>query len=443
MMKKEIKMVFSGKEMPIRIPEENLATVVQARNLAPLANPEKTLRDLLAAPIGSEKLADLAKPRCKVVLITSEYMRMPYTWVLAPVVVDILHEAGVRDEDITLVNAPGTHQTEEEQAANPSVREVFGSLEGKHRLVMHDCDTKREHTYVGMTPQGTPVWVNKSVADADLKIGFGEVSPHHSAGHCGGAKIINPGVCYRATIGAMHRLVMPSHSSIGLDLWQVGVHDERNLVRKDMEEAAALAHLDFKIDAVTNCATRELVGIFAGDFRKEYRAALRFADTIYGTESEKVDIAVTLTPGVKGWGGGTYLSGAFLGSDIIGANAIRKDGIVIQVVSAEEGYSSPGPHQVYTPTNMSLSSEEMMWRLTTGDCDLRDMSLRWQVKKCLEETRVFLVSNIQEQDALTTGFAAVFRTFDDALTKAFEEKGMDADVAVIDRAGRPNYMLPC
>src|SRR4030042_6590726 len=148
-----------------------------------------------------------------------------------------------------------------------------------------------------MTPQGTPVWVNKAVADADLKIGFGEVSPHHSAGHCGGAKIINPGVCSRATIGAMHRLVMPSRGSIGLDLWQGGVHRERNLVRKDMEEAAALVGLDFKIDAVTNCATRELVGIFAGAFRKEYRAALRFADTIYGTEPEKVDIAVKLKPG--------------------------------------------------------------------------------------------------------------------------------------------------
>ena len=184
------------------------------------------------------------------------------------------------------------------------------------------------------------------------------------------------------------------------------------------------------------------MGIFAGDFRKEYRTALRFADTIYGIETEKVDITVSLTPGVKGWGGGTYLSGAFLGSDIVGTNAIKKDGIVIQVVSAEEGYSGPGPHQVYTPTNMTLSSEEMTWKLTKGDCDLRDMSLRWQVKKCLEETKVHLVSNIREQDALGTRFAAVFRTINKALARALEEKGRDVDIAVIDRAGRPNYMLP-
>ena len=439
---KDLVTVFAGKEMPIKIPQENLIGVVEGHNLPPLDNPQQKLREILDKPIGCDKLVDLAKKGDKVALMTSEYMRMPYTWILAPVVVDILKEAGVKDKDITLVNAPGTHQTEAEQAVNPQVREVYGPLQGKHRLIMHDCDKREDLAYMGMTPQGTPVWVNKAVAEADLKIGFGELSPHHAAGHCGGGKIINPGVCGRATIGSMHRFVMSAHEASGLDLWQVGLHDERNPLRKDIEDTATVAGLDFKIDAVTNCASRELVGIFAGDFKKEYREGIKLSDSIYGTKTKKADIAVTLTPAVKGWGGGTYLTGAFLGGDITGSNAVKDDGIVIQVVSAEEGYSSLGTHRVYTPENMAISGEEMTWKLTVGDCDLRDMSLRWQVKRCLEETRAFLVTTLDEKTALSTGYAAVYRSFDEALSKAFQEKGKNAKVVVIDRAGRPNYPLP-
>jgi len=78
-MKKEMKTVFSWKEIPIRIPEENITTVLQAHNLPPLKSPEKALMDLLEDSIGSKKLVDLVKPGCKVVIVTSEYMRMSYT----------------------------------------------------------------------------------------------------------------------------------------------------------------------------------------------------------------------------------------------------------------------------------------------------------------------------------------------------------------------------
>ena len=65
-----------------------------------------------------------------------------------------------------------------------------------------------------------------------------------------------------------------------------------NAFRLDIEEAARLAGLQFKVDAVLN-NRREVVGLFAGDFVAEHRSGVELAREVYATKMLKdMDILV-------------------------------------------------------------------------------------------------------------------------------------------------------
>jgi hypothetical protein len=65
-----------------------------------------------------------------------------------------------------------------------------------------------------------------------------------------------------------------------------------NVFRLDIEEAARLAGLHFKVDVVIN-NRREVVGLFAGDLVAEHRAGAKLAAQLYCTDTVKdADVVV-------------------------------------------------------------------------------------------------------------------------------------------------------
>jgi nickel-dependent lactate racemase len=431
-MDKEFTTVWAGEEVKVKIPEANLLNVIEPHEKPQLSNPEEKLRKLLENPIGGKKLVDIVKPRNKVALLSSEFGRLPFTWILAPVVVDVLKKScGIRDEDIIIVNAPGTHQTEEQQQQNPLIPKLWGPLYGKHKLVLHDCDKKDQLTYMGETSLGTPVWINKPVAECDVKIGFGELKPHHAAAHCGGGKIINPGICGRASVTSMHKRVMCK----GFREFSLGGPDPRNHVRRDQNESAQVAGLDFKVDAITNPVSRNLIDVVAGDVVKEWEAGVKLAQETWATKvKKKADIAMYLPRE-----GDAYISGAYMYTPITSDMATKEDGIIIPVVPAQNGYSRPGAHQAFPPKIMRLSSDDMGFKLAEGSYDGRDMSLMWQTKKIYEEKTTILATRYPKEAAKAIGFGNIARSAQGALDEAFKIKGKNAMVSVV---YKHNHMYP-
>jgi len=431
-MDREFTTVWAGEEVKVKIPEANLLNVIEPHEKAPLSNPEEKLRKLLENPIGGKKLVDIAKPGNKVALISSEFGRLPFTWILAPVVVDILKKScGIKDNDIIVVNAPGTHQTEEQQQQNPLIPKLWGPLTGKHKLILHDCDKMDKLSYMGETSLGTPVWINKPVAECDVKIGFGELKPHHSAAHCGGGKIVNPGICGRASISSMHKRVMCK----GFREFSLGVPDPRNLVRRDQNECAQVAGLDMKIDTITNPVSRNLVDIVAGDVVKAWEAGVKLAQEVWATKvKKKADISFYLPRE-----GEAYISGAFMYTPITADMASKDDGIMIVAVPAQNGYSRQGGHQAFPPKLMRLSSDEMGYKLADGSYDGRDMSLMWQTKKIYEDKTAILATRYPKEAGAAIGFKNITRSVQGALDMAFEMKGKNATVAVV---YKHNHMYP-
>jgi hypothetical protein len=142
-----------------------------------------------------------------------------------------------------------------------------------------------------------------------------------------------PGVAGQATGEHNHRNVMLPEMPLGLA--------DGNPLRMDIEEAADLGGLTFKIDVLVDSQER-MVDIYAGDFRKEHRAALPKARQIWMTPVERTDVAVFYAGDTRERSpeGGMFVS--ITAADL----ATKPDGIIIHCLSAADGYAR-GPGMPY------------------------------------------------------------------------------------------------
>lgn len=116
--------------------------------------------------------------------------------------------------------------------------------------------------------RGTPILLNRTVAQADLRIALGEVEPHEFAGFTGGPKAILPGVAGQATILANHALdMLVDHRAAP------GVLDG-NPIHEEMLQAAHLARLDFVVNVVVDRA--KVVALAAGDLEQAHAHLVAF-----------------------------------------------------------------------------------------------------------------------------------------------------------------------
>jgi nickel-dependent lactate racemase len=141
---------------------------------------------------------------------------------------------------------------------------------------------------VGTTSRGTKLAINREVMSADLKIAIGCVTAHANVGFSGGGKIILPGVAHIDSITHYH-IEVPKEApgSVGLGNF------DANPMRFNIEEAARLAGLDFKIDVLVN-ERGETSGVFAGDFIEEHAQAVAEAKTLYALDPRPTDSDIVI-----------------------------------------------------------------------------------------------------------------------------------------------------
>jgi len=128
---------------------------------------QEILKDALAHPIGMESLTKFVHTGDKVCVITSDITRPMPSWKVLPLLLDTLNEAGIPDEDITVLFALGSHrgQTEEEMIHLVG-EEVY------QRVKCLDSDESRA-VHVGDTSRGTPVDIDSVAVNADCRICLG------------------------------------------------------------------------------------------------------------------------------------------------------------------------------------------------------------------------------------------------------------------------------
>lgn len=226
----------------------------------------------IARPFGTSRLRELARGKKKAVIVFDDMTRPTRIDELGPLVIAELLEGGIAEDAISFVCALGTHGA----LTQHDLRKKVGSLIlERFRVYNHNC--YENCVEVGTTSRGTKVAINREVMSADLKIGIGCVTAHAQVGFSGGGKIMLPGVAHIDSIAHYHIDVhgqAPHTTGLG--------NFDENVMRFNIEEAARLAGLDFKIDVLVNdrgAATH----VFAGDFLAAHAEAVKVAKAHYAT----------------------------------------------------------------------------------------------------------------------------------------------------------------
>jgi nickel-dependent lactate racemase len=224
-------------------------------------------------PIGSPPIRELAVGRRKAVIIFDDMTRPTPVDRIAPIVVEDLVKGGIEEKNISFVCALGTHGA----LSRVELRKKVGQeILDRFRVYNHNCYENCEA--VGTTTRGTRLSVNREVMSADLKIAIGCVTAHPQVGFSGGGKILLPGVAHIDSITHYH-LEVPKEAPESCGLGKF----DSNVMRFNIEEAARMAGLDFKIDVVVN-ERGATSGVFAGDFLEAHRQAVAEAKVLYSLD---------------------------------------------------------------------------------------------------------------------------------------------------------------
>ncbi len=243
---------------------------------------DAALRASLRQPIGTARLAELARGKRRVVIVTDDNTRSTPLARLLPLVAEELALAGVADANVTILIGLGTRRDMTES----EILEKFGpEIVRRFRIINHAWNNPDALLTVPQDDLPFPVVVNRLVTEADLVISMGGIVPHATVGFSSGGKTIMPGVSGEATIENTHWMALqfPMREIIG-------VFD--NPMRRAVCAVARRAGLDFIVNVVM-VEDGRIFALVAGDPEAAHAAGVDVCRRIYGVPvPERADIVI-------------------------------------------------------------------------------------------------------------------------------------------------------
>jgi nickel-dependent lactate racemase len=369
-----VSLPWGKKELTMDLPAEWQVTRLEPSALPAAADTLEEARRSLASPISMAPLSHLAKAGMKIALVVDDGSRPTPVAKILPAVVEELQRAGVALSQVTVVPALGVHRPMD---AEELARRLDGNWLSQMNWESPDCDDPARLANLGVSSRGTPVLLNKTVAEADLVISIGCIEPHIIASFGGGYKNLFPGVAARQTIAHNHALNCTPET-----FNMVGQPIDRNPMRMDLEECGRMLKPPvFIVNAVLNSAL-EVVRVVSGDPIAAHRAGAEVSAAIYGVRvPAPADVVITdshpmdqdLRQGVKA-----------LANTI---RAVKPGGVMLTLVKADEGVG------VFGLANRKLPVGRRMLKLLAPL--LLPRVPRLKLKGMGEEDRFFLYFALQ------------------------------------------------
>ncbi|MHA1883887.1 MAG: lactate racemase domain-containing protein [Promethearchaeota archaeon] len=293
---------------------------------------EVEIKNAIMNPIGSPKLSELAEGKENAVIVIDDMTRPTEISKIIPFVLEELKKANIEKDQITILLAIGAHRPMNRQDC---ILKLGVDIVDTYRIENHHPYINLKH--LGKSSAGTPIYVNKTYLDADLKIAIGGVIPHTLAGFGGGAKIVLPGVCGIKTLAANHT-------------GRTGGIGTISDARRDIEDIAKKVGLDYSINVILT-DNGKIARIFSGDFIDAHREAMKFGLGFYSTKvSSNYKICFLNTyPEDSELEQAQYKSINFLFT--APSNLIDQKGAVVMMTSSYEGR---GYHSLVSETGSML-----------------------------------------------------------------------------------------
>jgi nickel-dependent lactate racemase len=334
-----------------------------------------------------------------------------------PPVLARLEAAGIPRDGITILVATGLHRP----ASEAEIREICGEeIAARYRVVNHHARELSEHTSLGKTANGTPVFIDKRFIDADLHITLGFIEPHLMLGFSGGRKLIAPGLAAQETIKVLHS------SPFMRDRRAVEGSIEDNPLHRELLEISRLARHDFLVDVALGRGTprRPIAQVFAGDPVAAHRQGVEFVSRVMlETLNEPVDAVITTAAGypldltfyqaVKGITAASHI--------------VKPGGAILLLAACDEGVGGPEFARMLAE---GFSDREFMNKIE-GEPVTVD---QWQLEKlALVTTRAQVLFHVPglPREFHPGVWGKVFDSAEEALASLAATLGKSARIAVI------------
>jgi nickel-dependent lactate racemase len=410
-----VRLEYGRSGMQVDLPDKPPVRTLAYKAGAPLADPGRAVCQALASPTGSPSLADVARGRRDACVVVSDITRPVPNEVILPPVLETLQAAGIPRERITILIATGLHRPNEGQ----ELVEILGAkIAAGYRIENHHGTRPEEHTFLGNSPRGVPVWIDSRYVQADLKVTTGLIEPHLMAGFSGGRKLICPGLAALETVKVWHGPDFLEHPRADCGILDGNpVHEENTWI-------ARRAGCDFIVNVVIDDQRRPLKFV-AGDMVEAFHEGVDFVrGVVRDTVPEPVDIVVTSSAGypldttfyqaVKG------LTGAL--------PVVKAGGTIIMAASLSEGIGSPEFQRLFDD-NTSL--DQFMQRILGRDYFVMDQWQLEELAKVRRKAKVKLVTDGLPAETVNRLFVESAPSVEQAVAESLAEYGDRATVAVI------------
>jgi nickel-dependent lactate racemase len=346
---------YGDREFEVRLPDEQIKMVLEPNRIElPHRTPRELIEDALDDPVGAKRIEETVRAGDRICIVISDTTRR---WqdpgMILGVLLERLNGAGIRDEDIVIISARGTHraQTGEELRAL-----VTDEIYNRIRVVDHDPTDENNLAYLGTTSRGTPVKINSIAVESDHVILVGAVLHHFLAGFSGGRKSVIPGIASRVTVQANHSLSLNRGLGSGGDPNVKSGRLEGNPVHLDMLEGALMLGPCFIINVVADENYR-FVKAFAGDLAKAHEEACRLVDRINKVRIDRLYPIVIASAGGYPKDINVYQPLKTLCHLL---ECTEPGGIMIMLSESREGFGSPDTEKQITGYDNMLEREKAL-----------------------------------------------------------------------------------
>ncbi len=409
--------------LPVDLPDHTIGPLA-IRPASPLAEPQAAIEAAIRNPVGTKPLREIAQGRKNACILICDITRPVPNRLILPPLLRTLEEQGIARKDILILVATGLHRPNE----GTELEEMVGpEIVANYRIENHHGKNLSEHAYLGTTPRGVPVYLDRRYVEADLKITTGLIEPHLMAGYSGGRKVICPGIAALETVRVWHGPAFLEHPKADCGIL------EGNPVHEENTRIAQMAGCDFIVNVCID-GQRRITWVGAGDMIEAWLEGVRFCEQVVKvTLPEPVDIVVTSSAGypldttwyqaVKG------LTGAL--------PIVKQGGTIIMAASLSEGLGSP-EFQHLMRENPDLKAFKQ--RILGKDYFVMDQWQLEELAKVCERCKVKVVSDGLSPQALRTCFVEPASSVEEAVAASLQEYGPSAKIAVIPKGP---YVLPC
>lgn len=283
----KVNLAYGTSRLEIELPASN-CWILEPRWVPGVANEFESLSYAIKHPIGSPPIAESLKPTDTVGIVFNDITRPTPNEKILPVIIDELRNSSIREENILLFNATGTHR----QNNKAELRKILGDdIVNKYRIIQNDVKNNDTFVKIGTTQNNNGVLINKKFFKCKFHILTGFIEPHFFAGYSGGPKSIVPGMAALQTVKRNHS---PDFLENPKAKWGI---TNGNPIWEELFEAAFMVPNIFIVNVALN-REKKITRVFAGDMEKAHKLGCSYVqENAMLPVKEPFDIVITSNSG--------------------------------------------------------------------------------------------------------------------------------------------------